>query len=147
MASLTLSASSGEELPRNFEPSRMCTIRSGSNPINLAQVASAATGSSASTIFPRERELPLRGPLPIHGHNAVCDNEVDRNCGAYIKDALLNAFPMEDVLRPSADKPTATFRSISRLASGSISASCVVWTGPTAPSKTLRTQLQTHTDG
>ena len=23
----------------------------------------------------------------------------------------------------------------------------VVWTGPTAPSKTLRTQLQTHTDG
>ena len=61
MASPTLSASSGEELPRNFEPSRMCTIRPASNPINLAQVASAATGSSASTIFPRERELPFGG--------------------------------------------------------------------------------------
>src|SRR5208282_5669433 len=29
-----------------------------------ASCVSAATGSSASTIFPRERELPFRGPLP-----------------------------------------------------------------------------------
>ena len=53
-----------EALPRNLEPSRICTIRSGSNPISLEQVTSAATGSSASTIFPRRRAAPLRGPLP-----------------------------------------------------------------------------------
>src|ERR1035441_10336377 len=48
----------------NLEPSRMCTSRPASNPINRAQVASAATGSSASTIFPSGRGLPLSGPLP-----------------------------------------------------------------------------------
>ena len=37
----------------------------------------------------------VKGAVAFHGHNAVCDNEVDRNRGAYIKDALLNAFPME----------------------------------------------------
>jgi hypothetical protein len=47
----------------------------------------------------------VKGAVAFHGHNAVCDNEVDRNCGAYIKDALLNAFPMEDVLRPSVSRP------------------------------------------
>ena len=48
----------------NFEPSQMCMIRAGSNPIRRAQVASAATGSSASTIFPRRRATPLSGPFP-----------------------------------------------------------------------------------
>src|ERR1017187_1793693 len=42
----------------------MCPILSGSNPISRAQVASAATGSSASTIFPRGRGVPLSGPFP-----------------------------------------------------------------------------------
>ena len=51
-------------LPRNLEPSRMCTIRLGSNPINREHVASAATGSSASTIVPSGRGVQLRGPLP-----------------------------------------------------------------------------------
>jgi hypothetical protein len=36
----------------------------------------------------------VKGAVAFHDHNAVCDNEVDRNCGAYIKDALLNAFPI-----------------------------------------------------
>ena len=60
----TWSRRSSAELPRNLDPSRMCTIRSGSNPINRAQVASAATGSSASTIFPMGRGVPLSGPFP-----------------------------------------------------------------------------------
>jgi len=37
---------------------------SGSNPINRAQVASAATGSSAKTILPNRRGVPFRGPFP-----------------------------------------------------------------------------------
>src|ERR1035438_8910479 len=42
----------------NLEPSRMCTSRPASNPINRAHIASAATGSSASTIFPSGRGVP-----------------------------------------------------------------------------------------
>jgi hypothetical protein len=36
------SISAGAALPMNLEPSQMCVIRAGSNPIRRAQVASAA---------------------------------------------------------------------------------------------------------
>src|ERR1017187_4265717 len=79
-------------------------IRSGSNPINREQVASAATGSSASTIFPRGRAEPLRGPFPSIATMPSGDNEVDRHSGTQIKDALLNALPVENILRPTVSR-------------------------------------------
>ncbi len=47
-------------------------------------------------------------PVAFHGHDAVRDHEMDRNGCAQIKDALLNAFPMENVLRPSYLAPGTT---------------------------------------
>src|SRR5664279_1144135 len=43
-------------------------------------------------------------PVAFHRHNAVRDNETDRNGCAQIKDALLNPLPMENVLRPSVSR-------------------------------------------
>src|SRR5271166_6618537 len=40
-------------------------------------------------------------PVSFHCHNAVRDDEVNRNGGAEIEDAFLNAVPVEDILRPS----------------------------------------------
>ena len=60
----TWSMSAEAALPMNLEPSRMCTTRLRSNPIKYVQVASAATGSSASTILPSGRGVPFRGPFP-----------------------------------------------------------------------------------
>src|SRR5271166_3746332 len=91
----TWSMSTGEALPTNLEPSRMCTIRRGSNPVSLAQVASAATGSSPITIFRKGLGVPLSGPLPSIATMPSWGG------GAQIKDALLNALPMENILRPS----------------------------------------------
>src|ERR1035437_9483853 len=39
----------------------------------------------------------VEGSVAFHGHNAVCDNEVDRNGGAQIEDALLNTLPVENI--------------------------------------------------
>ncbi len=50
-------------LPR-LKGLRIWTTRSGSRPISLAQVASAATGSSVRTILPSVRGVPFSGPLP-----------------------------------------------------------------------------------
>ena len=46
----------------------------------------------------------VKGTVPFHRHYAVCDHEVDRNGCAQIEDALLNALPMENILRPSVSR-------------------------------------------
>src|SRR5664280_2205263 len=48
--------------------------------------------------------VAVKGPVSFHRHDAVRDNEVDRNGGAQIEDAFLNALPVEDVLRPSISR-------------------------------------------
>jgi hypothetical protein len=54
----------GAQVPRNRDPSDKWRTCSGSKLIRRAQVASAATGSSASRVFPRSRGVPCSGPLP-----------------------------------------------------------------------------------
>src|SRR5271157_2358592 len=46
----------------------------------------------------------VKRAVAFHRHNAVCDNEVNRNCGTSIEDALLNALPVENILRPSVSR-------------------------------------------
>ena len=55
---------SAPRLPRNRDPSDRWRTCRGSKPIRRAQVASAATASSDSTIFPRSRGVPCSGPFP-----------------------------------------------------------------------------------
>src|SRR5579864_6710346 len=43
--------------------------------------------------------------VPFHCHNAVGDNEVDRDGRAYINDAFLNSLPVENVLGPAVPRP------------------------------------------
>src|SRR5664279_3465247 len=43
-------------------------------------------------------------PVSFHRHYAIRDNEVDRNGGAQIEDALLNALPVKNILRPSISR-------------------------------------------
>src|SRR5579871_4673768 len=62
--SASIAIRSARRLPRNRDPSDRWRTCSGSKPIRRAQVASAATGSSASTIFPSSRGVPCSGPLP-----------------------------------------------------------------------------------
>ena len=45
----------------------------------------------------QETSGAVERPVAFHCHNAVGDHEVDRNGGAKIKDAFLNALPMEDI--------------------------------------------------
>ena len=58
----------------------------------------------------RKHDLPQRTrgavewSVAFHRHDAVRDNEVDRNGGAQIEDAFLNALPVEDILRPSVSR-------------------------------------------
>src|SRR5208337_3698189 len=52
----------------------------------------------------QETSGAVEWPVSFHCHDAVRDNEVDRNGGAQIEDALLNALPVEDVLRPSISR-------------------------------------------
>ena len=47
----------------------------------------------------------IEWPVPFHCHNAVGDNEVDREGRTYIKNAFLNALPMENVLGPAVPRP------------------------------------------
>src|SRR4029077_6684238 len=42
--------------------------------------------------------------VPLHCHNAVGDNEVDRDGRAHIKNAFLNALPVENVLWPAVPR-------------------------------------------
>ena len=57
-----------------------------------------------------EHDLPQRTwrsverSIAFHRHNPVRDNEVDRNGCAQIENALLNAFPVENILRPSVSR-------------------------------------------
>ena len=50
---------SSRRLPRKWRPSARCRTCSGSNPISRSHVASAATGSLASTISPSWRAPPM----------------------------------------------------------------------------------------
>src|SRR5271167_5150711 len=43
-------------------------------------------------------------PVSFHRHNAVRDHKVYRNSCAQIEDALLNAFPVKNVFRPSVSR-------------------------------------------
>src|ERR1035441_5600868 len=54
--------------------------------------------------LPQETSGAVEWPVSFQGHDAVRDNEVDRNGGAQIEDAFLNALPVEDVLRPSISR-------------------------------------------
>src|SRR5271157_4853857 len=54
--------------------------------------------------LPKRTSSAVKGSVAFHGLNAVCDHEMDRNGGAQIEDALLNALPVEDVLRPSISR-------------------------------------------
>src|SRR5664280_1759334 len=54
--------------------------------------------------LPQETSGTVEWPVSFHCHDAVRDNEVDRNGGAQIEDAFLNALPVEDVLRPSISR-------------------------------------------
>src|SRR5271157_5268517 len=75
-----------------FEPHESCAGCIGSNRVirkyDLSQRTRGAVEWSVS----------------FHCHDAVRDNEVDRNGGAQIEDAFLNALPVEDVLRPSISR-------------------------------------------
>src|SRR5690349_5687075 len=42
--------------------------------------------------------------VPFHCDNAVGDNELDRNGRAYIKNAFLNALPVENILGPAVPR-------------------------------------------
>src|SRR5664280_2022340 len=75
-----------------FEPHKPCAGCVGFNRVirkhNLTQRPRRAVERSVS----------------FHCHDAVRNNEVDRNGGAQIEDAFLNALPVEDVLRPSISR-------------------------------------------
>ena len=43
----------------------------------------------------------IKGPVAFHRHDPVRDNEVDRNGCTQVEDALLDALPVENILRPS----------------------------------------------
>src|SRR3974377_478931 len=43
-------------------------------------------------------------PVSFHGDNSVCNHQMNWNSGAHVKDALLDALPMENVLRPSVPR-------------------------------------------
>src|SRR5664279_3562506 len=43
-------------------------------------------------------------PVSFHRNNAVRDNKVDGKGGAQIEDALLNALPVKNILRPSISR-------------------------------------------
>ena len=43
-------------------------------------------------------------PVAFHRQNPISNYEADRNGGAQIKDALLNAFPMENILGPTVSR-------------------------------------------
>src|SRR5208337_638539 len=58
--------------------------------------------------LPQETSGAVERPVAFHCHNAVGDHEVDRNGGAKILDAFLNALPMEDILWPSSRAPGTT---------------------------------------
>ncbi len=47
------------------------------------------------TEFSLFRRHCVPGPVSFHRNNFLRDNEVDRDSGAQIKDALLNALPVE----------------------------------------------------
>ena len=58
--------------------------------------------------LPQETSGAVEWPVSFHCHDAVRDNEVDRNGGAQIENALLNALPVEDILRPSVSRAGTT---------------------------------------
>jgi hypothetical protein len=58
--------------------------------------------------LPQRTSSAVKGAVALHGCNAVRDNEVDWNGCAQIENALLNAFPVEDILRPSVSWPATT---------------------------------------
>src|SRR5271165_6187580 len=70
----------------------------------------SGTGCIGSLWVVRKNNLSQRTskaskrPVSFHRHDAVRDHEVDRNGGAQIQDALLNAVPVENVLRPSVSR-------------------------------------------
>src|SRR5271165_6470973 len=57
-----------------------------------------------------EHDLPhgtrraVEWPVSFHRHDSVRDHEVDRNGGAQIEDAFLNALPVQDILRPTVSR-------------------------------------------
>jgi hypothetical protein len=54
-----------------------------------------------------ENDLPemsvtsVKGSVPLHGNDAVCDDEVHRRRCADVKDAPVDAFPMQNILGPA----------------------------------------------
>ncbi len=58
----------------------------------------------------RQDDLPWgtgttdEGRVSFHRYDAVRDDEVNRNSGAQIEDALLNAIPVEGILRTSVSR-------------------------------------------
>src|SRR5271157_5380028 len=72
-----------------FEPHESCAGCIGSNRVIRKYDLSQRTRSA------------VEWPVSFHRNNAVRDHKVDRNSCAQIEDALLNAFPVENILRPS----------------------------------------------
>src|SRR5271165_5577755 len=70
----------------------------------------ARTGCVCGHWVVREHDLSQRarstvkGTVSFHRHYAVRDNEMNGNRGTEIEDALLNALPVEDILRPSVSR-------------------------------------------
>src|SRR5271166_5546994 len=75
-----------------FEPHESCAGCIGSNRVIRKYDLSQRTRGA------------IKRPVSFHRNNAVRDNEVDRNSGAQIEDALLNALPVKNILRPSISR-------------------------------------------
>src|SRR4030088_1408084 len=69
--------------------------------MSLAQVASAATASSARTILPSRPRCAVQWAVPLHRQDRVCDHKMNRHRGADVENALLDAVPVQNVLGPA----------------------------------------------
>jgi len=75
-----------------FEPHESCAGCIGSNRVIGKYDLSQRTRGA------------VERPVSFHSYDAVRDNKVDRNCRAQVEDALLNALPVENILRPSVSR-------------------------------------------
>jgi hypothetical protein len=88
-------------------------VKRGEIPAPLGRVSQAqphirrldrATGSFAKSNFSEGPRSTIQRPIALHRNNSLSNHEVDWDSGTDIKNALLNALPVEDILWPSVSR-------------------------------------------
>jgi len=88
---------------------KSCPFANVHNSIRFEPHQSRAGGIGSDRIvgehdFPEEPSGTVESAVSFHCYDPIRDHEVNRNSGAQIEDAFLDAFPVENILRPSVSR-------------------------------------------